>query len=385
MSELKQYFMKQQDAMVALLSDLTAMESFTGDKAAVDQLGATLADTLDAFGAEEVLRHPRETVGDILLAKWNTGASGKPFLIMAHIDTVWPIGTLETMPVRVEDGERLHGPGAFDMKAGIVIPLFAIKGLIERGELPDHPIWFLLTSDEETGSQDSQELIEAVGRQSALVLVTEPANKDNSIKIWRKGGAPFTLHIKGRAAHAGVEPEQGLNAIIEFAHQALAINQLNDLPNGTSVSVTMVEGGSAGNVIPAHVTAHIDVRVMKDSEYERIRTALHTLQAHMPGIEIHVESRHYRPPMEYRPRLFEQTRRIAEAAGIPIHGDGTGGGSDGSFTAALGIPTLDGLGAEGTGAHADHEHVIISSLPKKAALMAAILRDWDVEQVESHA
>lgn len=381
MSEFKQFFTDQQDAMVKLLMELASIESFTIEKAAVDQVGAFLADTLSDFGVEDITTYPRETVGDILLAKWNTNASGKPILIMAHMDTVWPIGTLETMPVRIEDDERIHGPGTLDMKAGIVIPLFAIKGLMERGEMPEHPIWFLFTSDEEVGSQQSQELIEELGQQAALVLVTEPANKDNSIKIWRKGVAPFTLYVKGRASHAGIAPEQGLNAIIEFANQALEINKLNDWPNGTSVSVTLVEGGSASNVIPAEVKAHIDVRVMKESEYQRILTAFAKAASYMPGIEVSIEPSRYRPPMEYRPELFAQTKKIADGVGIAIHGDGTGGGSDGSFTAALGIPTLDGLGAEGTGAHADHEHVMISSLPKKAALIAAILRDWQVDQV----
>jgi glutamate carboxypeptidase len=376
MPELKTFFEPKQQAMVDLLQELIAIESPSNVKTATDTMASKMEALFIESGAS-VERHSREVVGDILLAKWNQEGAGKPILIVSHMDTVWPIGSTTSRPTRIDADGRLYGMGAVDMKGGIVVALTAIQGLIERSEMPNRPIWFMATSDEEIGSKHSRELIEKAAKESALVLVVEPPTGDGSLKTWRKGVASYRLTIEGKAAHAGNEPEAGVNAIIEFAQQALEINKMNDFKNGTSVSVTMVEGGTAANVIPALVTARVDVRMMTQAVFAKLHEKLMSRPAFIPGAKATMEHLNYRPPMERDGKAFETARDIAKAEGITIREDGAGGGSDGNFTAALGIPTLDGLGAEGAGLHAEHEHVLVNSLPKKASLIAAILRDWE--------
>lgn len=376
MSDLKAFFDSKEQAMIKQLTELVNIESPSKNKAAVDNMSNRVAELFEDSGAI-VERHPRETVGDIILGKWNTNAAGKPLLIVSHMDTVHDIGSVAERPVRIEDDGRLYGPGAVDMKGGIVIALQAINGLAERDELPERPIWYLATSDEEIGSKHSRELIEDLAQQSALVLITEPPTSDGSLKTWRKGTASYHLKIIGKAAHAGNEPEMGVNAIIEFAQHALELNALNDFKNGTSVSVTTVEGGTATNVIPDHLEARIDVRAMTSRSYQAVHEKIMERLPFIPGAKINIERLHHRPPMERKGDAFSKAQVIAKAVGITIREDGAGGGSDGNFTAALGIPTLDGLGAAGGGLHALNEHILISSLSQKAALMAAIIRDWE--------
>ena len=375
MTKLLDAFKKRQSAMLDLLTALVERESFTREKDSVDRLVDFLEARFHSLSPSSVQRFPQSDVGDFLLAKWNETAPGNPFLILAHGDTVHPTGALSSMPIRIEDG-RFYGPGALDMKAGIVIALEAIRALQQSGQLPPRPIHFLLNTDEEIGSPHSEALIKDLAADCELALVMEPATKEGAIKTWRKGGGKYTLTIDGRAAHAGIAPQEGINAIIEFAQQALEINKLNDLKYGTSVSITLVEGGSAGNVIPAQVRAHIDTRVMTMSAMEDLQAALTNLYPKMPGAKVCCVRGHQRPPMERRPGLFEKVAEIGERQGLTLYEGGTGGGSDGNFTAAMGIPTLDGLGAHGDGAHAPHEHVIIDSLPRQATLIAAILREW---------
>jgi len=376
MSEIKTYFEDKQQSMIDLLTELVNIESPSKDKAAVDNMSKRIAELFKSSGATVEI-HPREAVGDIVLGKWNENATGKPILIVSHVDTVHPIGSVAERPVRIEDDGRMYGPGAVDMKGGIVIALYAIQALIARDELPDRPIWYLATSDEEIGSSQSRELIEEMAQQTELVLVTEPPTGDGSLKTRRKGTAGYTMTITGKAAHAGNEPEMGINAVIEFAQQALDLNQLNDLKNGTSVSVTVVNGGDAANVIPDNVVARLDVRTVSLQAYEKVHAQIMDRMPFMPGAKVEMTRLSHRPPMERDGETFGQAQVIAKNAGITIREDGAGGGSDGNFTAALGIPTLDGLGAEGAGLHALNEHILISSLPKKAALMAAIIRDWE--------
>lgn len=378
MSELLDYFKARQESMLELLTGLVQRESFTGDKPQVDKLMDFVEARLIEMNVDSLMRYPQDDVGDFLLAKWNEAAPGKPFLFLIHLDTVHPSGILESMPVKIEEG-CYYGPGALDMKAGAVIALEAIQTLQARRQLPPRPIHFLVTSDEEIGSPYSQALIEEQAAGCALALVMEPATKEGAVKTWRKGGGKYELTVEGLAAHAGIAPQEGINAIIEFAQQALEIQQLNDLKYGTSVSITMVTGGSAGNVIPAQVKAHIDTRVLTMEAMQALHEALSNLYPKMPGAKVSCVRRAYRPPMERRPGLFEKAAAIGQQHGLIIDEGGTGGGSDGNFTAALGIPTLDGLGAHGDGAHARHEHVIISSLPRQAALTAALLMDWHRE------
>ncbi len=378
MSELLRYFTGRQETMLDALTAMVACESFTSEKRQVDKMIDLMQARFEEMNADSIRRYPQADVGDFLLAKWNENAPGKPVLFMVHVDTVHPIGSLEQMPIKIEDG-RYFGPGSFDMKGGTVIALEAIAGLRALDQLPARPIHFLVTSEEEIGSPVSEPLIKQLAADCELVLVMEPATKEGTIKTWRKGGGKYELKVEGRAAHAGIAPQEGINAIIEFARQALEINQLNDLKYGTSVSITLVDGGSAGNVIPAEVTAHIDTRVMTIEAMDNLREALTKLYPKMPGAKVSCVRHGHRPPMERRPGLFEKAAAIGEKYGVTIYEGGTGGGSDGNFTAAMGIPTLDGLGAHGDGAHALHEHVIISSLPRQATLIAALLLEWNAD------
>jgi glutamate carboxypeptidase len=371
------FYQARLDQMVALISTLARYETPTGEKAAVDALGAFIRQRLLQLGAQ-ITCFPREAVGDIFLAKWNAQAPGKPILLLMHLDTVWQLGTLAARPVRVE-GDRLIGPGTWDMKASIGIVLSVIESLQARGEFPNRPIWALFTTDEETGSLHSWQIIEEVARQAGLCLVMEFAATNGGVKTWRKGIANYQISVQGRASHAGNAPEKGINAIVELAHQTLRITALSRLDLGTSVSVTVVQGGSASNVIPERATAQVDVRFKTYEEAQRVHHALMNLTPVLDGAQIEVTQRSQRPPMERDATMiscYEQLKALAAELGLELPEEGSGGGSDGNITAALGIPTLDGLGPLGEGAHAAHEQVVISSIPARAALLDALLRNW---------
>ncbi|NWF69278.1 MAG: M20 family metallopeptidase [Chloroflexi bacterium] len=382
MSQLFPYFQDRRQEMVDLLTTLVNYESGTTAKAHVDALGNFMESQFRALGASSVTRYPQQQVGDFLLAKWHENAPGKPILFLIHIDTVWPIGTLAERPVRIDDEGRLFGPGAIDMKGGITIALSAIKGLAQRGELPPRPIWVLMTSDEEVGSVYSEPVIAAVAPQCGLVLVMEPATQDEALKTSRKGVANFTIQVEGRASHAGNAPEKGINAVVELAYQTLKLQEMNDLRSGTSVSVTVVSGGIATNVIPAEAHAKVDVRTLRADAYADISQRIQNLQPYLPGAKLTITPGHARGPMERNAlmnKTYAQCKAIGEKQGLTIREDSSGGGSDGNFTAHMGIPTLDGLGPAGDGLHAVHEHVVLNSLSRRAALIAAMLKDWQFE------
>jgi glutamate carboxypeptidase len=379
MADLLNYFRDRKQQMVNLLTELVGYETFTTEKAMVDKLGNWMERRFHELGAASVERIPCEQVGDMLLAKWGEAYPGKPILFLIHIDTVWPTGTLAERPVTIDDQGRLFGPGAVDMKGGITVVLTALQGLQDLNMMPQRPIWVLMTSDEEVGSEHSEAVIKQVAAQAGLVLVMEPATREGALKTWRKGISTYTLRIEGRPAHAGNAPEKGINSVIEFAQQALEINKLNDYKNGISVSVTMVNGGSAGNVIPQFTEAYIDTRMVTMRQMEQIGRSLGELHPFIPGAKVSVRHNHSRPPMERNEAAYLQARRIGEALGVTVREDGSGGGSDGNFTAAMGIPTLDGMGPQGDGLHALDEHVVINSLPERATLVAGILRDWVFE------
>lgn len=381
MSELLRWCEARRQAMVDDLEALVRLESPTTNKAAVDRCGRLLQSRLEALGAN-VERFPQEHVGDMLLASWHADAPGPAILFLTHSDTVWPLGTLAERPPRIDDEGRFLGPGAIDMKGGIVIVLTAIRALVERGELPRRPLRVLVTSDEELGSRYSEKLIMDTAADCGLVLVMEPATKEGALKTWRKGVATYELLAGGRASHAGNAPEQGINAVVEMAQQICALNDMNDLQRGTSVSVTVVEGGITTNVIPPRATARVDVRTLSARAMDEVDEAIMTLQPRVPGARLTVTRHHRRAPMERDERMiaaFNQARAIGGALGLTVREDGSGGGSDGNFTAAAGITTLDGLGPQGDGLHAEHEHVIINSLPQRAALVAGMLRDWQFQ------
>lgn len=363
-----------QHEMVAHLARIVEMESPTTAKPALDRLAAALAEDARGFGADVTVL-PRQEAGDIVCARWGAGAGGA--LLLCHMDTVWDLGTLAERPVRVEDG-RFYGAGAFDMKGGIVVGLWALRMLRELALLPDRRITLLITSDEETGSHASRALIEAEALAHDVVFVLEPAQPPHgALKTWRKGVGDYRVTVTGRAAHAGAAHREGINAIEELAHQILAIQALTDHAAGTTVNVGVVAGGTRSNVVPEQAWAHVDVRVMDTAEEARLNAALAGLQPKLPGATIKVTGGLNRPPMVRTPAivaLFQRAAGIAAELGFALQETGTGGGSDGNFTAALGVPTLDGLGVTGDGGHALHEHVVISSLPERAALLAGLLR-----------
>ncbi|MBX3063297.1 MAG: M20 family metallopeptidase [Anaerolineae bacterium] len=377
MHSLIEYYGARVNDIVELTTTLANFETPTSSKPHVDALANWIEAHLKSLGAA-VTRHPRENVGDILLAKWNADKAGKPIVFLMHMDTVWPVGTLESRPVHVE-GDRLIGPGVWDMKGSIASVLSALKGLQDRSEFPDRPVWALFTSDEETGSSNSWELIEETAKQAGLCLVMEFAATNNGLKTWRKGVAHYTITIKGKSSHAGNAPEKGINAVVEFAHQTLKITELNALDLGTSVSVTVVHGGTATNVIPAEATGKIDVRFKTKAEAERVDRALKSLTPVLAGAEVTVELGTSRPPMERdvtMERSFAQAQQLAAKLGHELPEEGSGGGSDGNITAAVGAPTLDGLGFMGEGAHAAHEQAVISSIPFRTALLDRIVAEW---------
>jgi glutamate carboxypeptidase len=374
------YYAERTQDWVDLTTALANLESPTNSKEHVDKVADFVQARLTALGAS-VERMPRAEVGDILLAKWNADRPGKPILILMHMDTVWGVGTVPQRPVHVE-GDRLIGPGTWDMKGSIAQVLTVIEGLRARNAFPDRPIWAMFTSDEETGSIHSWDAIEETAKQAGLCLVMEFAATNNGLKTWRKGIAHYTVKVTGKSSHAGNAPEKGINAVLELAHQTIRISELQRMDQGTSVSVTVVNGGTATNVIPANAQAQIDVRFTKRAEAERVASALKELSPVIAGAQLELLGHMSRPPMERDEvmiRSYEQAQRIAGSLGFELPEEGSGGGSDGNITAALGVPTLDGLGVQGEGAHAAHEQCVISSFPRRAALLDAMLREWSFE------
>ncbi|MCX6545484.1 MAG: M20 family metallopeptidase [Acidobacteria bacterium] len=351
---------------------LVRLESPTGDKAAVDACGREVARMIRRVGGS-VRVLACEAAGDHLLAEFGSGA--RQILILGHLDTVWPVGELERRPLR-HKADVLFGPGVFDMKAGIVIALLAMRALQDSASELRGRVRVLLTSDEETGSATSRSIIENEARLSDAVLVLEPSLPGGALKTARKGCGEFHLRVTGRPAHAGIEPERGISAIRELARQILAIESLQDPAGGTTLSVGIVRGGTRGNVIPAEAEALIDVRAATLEDADRVTRAMQALRPQIPGAVLSVTGGLDRPPFERTPvveALFRQAQAVAAGLGRTLGEGSTGGGSDGNFTAALDVPTLDGLGAVGAGAHGLDEHVDLGQLPWRAALIAGLI------------
>jgi glutamate carboxypeptidase len=351
---------------------LVRLESPSTDKAAVDRCGAELGARLGAIGGR-VTRIEQAERGDHIRAAFGSGR--KQVLILGHIDTVWDVGQLERMPLTEQAG-RLHGPGIFDMKAGIAVAMLAVRALQERAGSAWPRLVLLWTTDEEVGSGTSRRVIEEEARSSDAVLVLEPSLPGGAAKTSRKGCGEFELIVHGESAHAGVDPDKGASAVLELAHQILDIASIQDLERGVSVNVGVITGGTRPNVVPHHARASIDVRVPTVDEAARVEQALRRLRPKTPGTWLEIHGAVERPPLERSAavlRLYGMARDVARALGQDLAEGGTGGGSDGNFTAALGVPTLDGLGPRGAGAHAIHEHVELADLPWRAAFLAALL------------
>jgi glutamate carboxypeptidase len=361
--------------MQALLRQLVETESPSHDKAAVERVGAIVAQAAGSLGAA-IQFIPNEATGDHVIARWDGGGDG--ILMLCHMDTVFPVGTLAKMPFREAEG-KCYGPGVLDMKSGIVISLAALAQLMKSNASLPHAITLLCTSDEEIGSPSSRTLIEQLARSSALVLVMEAALPDGSLKTWRKGVGEFELRVTGRAAHAGGAHAEGRNAIEELAHQVLAIQKLTDYEVGTTLNVGVVQGGTVSNVVPEHALAQVDVRVSQPDEWGRIESAMRSLRPVLEGTAVQVQGALNRPPMPFDERAqitFTRAQEIAARLGVQLQAGGSGGGSDANFVAPLGIPVLDGLGAIGDGYHSEREYILAASLPERATLLAALLREW---------
>ena len=364
------FFAERKDAITETIRQLVEIESPSENKQAVDRLGELLAGRFEALGGHSKF-HRTQNFGDHLQVDFAAERGGKPILLLGHIDTVYPLGTLAAMPCRIAEG-RLWGPGALDMKSGIALMLHAIDGLRtwHSDSLP-RPVTVLLVSDEEVGSDSSRPITESLARKSAAVLVLEPAyGAKGAVKTARKGVGEYTIKVTGKAAHAGLDFEKGESAIVELAKQIGAISKLVDLKRGLTLNVGLVSGGTRTNVIPAQATASLDVRVVRMKDAAGIDRQLRGLKPFNRKCKLEITGSVNRPPMERTAGiagLYRQAAEIAKQMGWKLEEAAVGGGSDGNFTAGLGIPTLDGLGGVGEGAHATHESVTISELPRRAA------------------
>ena len=367
------YLREHTDDMVADLKRLIELESPTSYKPAVDALGRVMAEELRGLGGDvEVI--PKAEVGDVLRARWNPGDGG--VVILSHMDTVWDVGTVAGRPTRI-DGDRIYGVGSMDMKGGIVIALWALRALRALELFPEQPITYLLNTDEETGSVHSAGEIKAEALAHNVVFVTEPP-QDGAYKTQRKGTSHFYITAKGRAAHSGADHARGINAIEEIAHQILAVQAMTNYDIGTTANVGVISGGTRPNVVPAEARIEINVRATTRANAKAIRDQIMNLKARHPEAELVIEGGVGVPPMERTPEiaaLFKQAQGLAAEMSLTIEEGSTGGGSDGNKTAALGVPTFDGMGIVGDGGHAITEYGEISSLPERSAIMAAMLRE----------
>lgn len=369
---LRDFCRDEQPWLLETIEALVSLESPTTDKAAVDRCGRALAARLEAIGGR-VSRLPRADRGDHLLAEFGCGTS--QILLLGHFDTVWPVGQLERMPL-VRSNGRLHGPGVFDMKAGIAIGMLATRALLETAVSLSRRIVMLWTTDEEVGSATSRAAIEDEAGRSDAVLVLEPSLPGGAVKTARKGCGEFELRVHGVAAHAGIDPSKGASAIHELARQIVIVQKLQDLDRGISVNVGTISGGTRTNVVAEEARAVVDVRAPTKADAARLDAAFRALKAVDERTAVSVTGGLDRPPLERTAqvaRLYQQASEVGRELGQALGEGSTGGGSDGNFTAALGVATLDGLGAVGDGAHALHEHVEIESLADRAALVAGLI------------
>lgn len=373
MTNLITHFAQRQHELLQTIELLVTQETPSHDKPRLDAFAALLDGRLSQAGATvEIL--PNATRGNHVRARFVHGnTTEKPALVLCHYDTVWPVGSLATHPFRIEEGNA-YGPGIFDMQTSLALVEYGLRAVRDLDLPLPRPVTILITSDEEIGSGTSRALIEEEALRSAYVLVMESPLPGGVIKTARKGTGTFTVETIGRAAHAGVDPYKGINAIEEMAHQILAIHALADREAGTTLSVGTIEGGTATNVVPARAVAQVDTRVWTQAEADRLVQAMNALQRVLPGAEVKVSGGLNRPPLEHSATaaLFARVQEIGRHLGLELAEGSTGGGSDGNFTGALGIPTLDGLGVPGDGAHADHEHILVDEIAGRAALLVAM-------------
>ncbi len=374
-AERLRYFSDHQDQMVNTIRELVEIESPSDHKEAVDRIAAFLAPKFESLAGRTQL-HRSSNFGDSLQIDFAGKASRKPVLLLGHYDTVYPLGTLTNMPCRLDNG-RLHGPGVLDMKSGIALMLHAIEALQAwHGALP-RPVTVFLVSDEEVGSHSSRKITEALAKESAGVLVLEPAaGLRGAVKTARKGVGEYTLRVKGIAAHAGLDPGKGHSAILELARQITVVAKLNNLSQGLSVNPGVIQGGTRTNVIAAQASVGIDVRIKLAKQAAGIDRKLRSLKSFDKHCKLEMTGNINRLPMERTAgvaALYRKAQEIGRHVGWKLEEASVGGGSDGNFTAGMGIPTLDGMGGVGDGAHAIHEFIVISELPRRALLLAGMI------------
>jgi glutamate carboxypeptidase len=366
----------QKNAMTTLLGQFVRAESPSSDKAAVDRFGRIVASEWKRRGAAVTLLRQHER-GDHVRAEWRPKGRGSPpqILVLGHLDTVYDIGTITRTPFRVSRG-RAWGPGTFDMKAGLVIALYAMDALLAVGCLPRKRVVFLWTSDEEIGSDSSRAVIEREAKHSDAVLVLEPAaGLDGRVKTGRKGVGEIELTVTGRGAHAGLNPEDGINAIEEIALQIARISRWNQPRRGVTVSAGLVEGGTRTNVIPERARVLVDLRASRIEDMRALESKFRALRPILSGAKLRIRGGFNRPPLESKmsAALYAQANVLSKEIGVTLGEAFVGGGSDGNFTAALGVPTLDGLGAVGDNAHSARENILVRALPERATLLAGLL------------
>jgi glutamate carboxypeptidase len=376
MVSLVKWLRARETGMTQLLREFVLAESPSFDKAAVNHFGRIVAAKWSQCGAKVTYLRQRER-GDHIRAEWNprgNRAKGQ-ILVLGHLDTVYGLGTLAQMPFRLSRG-RAFGPGTFDMKGGLVIALFAVDALAATDRLPQKRSVFLWTSDEEIGSGTSRAVIEREARRSDAVLVLEPASGlSGDVKTGRKGVGEIEIFARGRSAHAGLNPEAGINAIEEIALQIARISHWNRPRRGITVNAGVIEGGTRTNVIPEKARVVVDVRAVRAGDMRALERKFRALRPILRGARLQIHGGFNRPPMERKnsAALYAKAKAVAKEMGVALGEAYVGGGSDGNFTSALGVPTLDGLGAIGEGAHSHDEKILIRALPERAALLAGLL------------
>jgi glutamate carboxypeptidase len=363
--------------LLAELATWVAMETPTTDPASVNRLMDVAQRELARAGAALTRIPGRDGFGDNLIAR--TPGEGKSVVVAGHLDTVWSIGTLDGMPYQV-NGEKAHGPGIYDMKAGSFLAFHAVRSILKQRVKTRRPIVLLLTPDEEVGSPTSREWIERTAAEAACVLIPEPAGQGGACVTARKGVGRFVMRVEGRGAHSGGSFEDGASAVVELARQIVRIHEMVDVERGITLNAAPVWGGSRPNVISPDAGCEIDLRVNSVADGEHMERVLLETTALTPRCRVVVEGGMNRPPFAEDPgilALYDKARGVAETVGISLPRQHRGGGSDGNFTAAMGVPTLDGLGCPGAGAHASHEHILWQHLAPRAALMAGLLETLD--------
>ena len=362
----------QSNWIATTLRDLVLVESPSDSKPAVDEAVRLVASLAKTVGGRVKL-HRQKLFGDVLEVRFGSARGGrKPVMLLGHLDTVWPLGTLRTMPWRKRDW-RFYGPGVLDMKSGVVMALAAIRVLDKVGV--SRPITLLLNSDEEVGSPASRPITERLALASQAVLVLEPA-QGLACKTARKGVGGYRLHVTGVASHSGVDFASGHSAILELARLLQTVASFTKPSVGRTVNPGVISGGTRANVVAEHANAEVDVRIAYACDATRVDKLFRSLHCADPACKLEITGSINRPPMERKPgtvALYKQARKLAAELGFQLDEAATGGASDGNFTAALGVPTLDGLGAVGEGAHAAHESILIDHLVPRTALLAALL------------